>query len=68
VTAFIDDFVAGAAKSGFVTISGVRWQRLDGGKPEQRALLLRGRGVTTMVTGGATFGELRTLASALRGG
>jgi hypothetical protein len=68
VTAFLDDFVAGATKSGVVTISGVRWQRLEGGKPEQRALLLRGRGVTTMVTGSATFSELRTLASALRGG
>jgi hypothetical protein len=68
VTAFLDDFVAGASKSGVVTVSGVRWQRLEGGKPEQRALLLRGRGVTTMVTGSATFSELRTLASALRGG
>ena len=68
VPAFLDDFVAGATKSGFVTISGVGWQRLEGGKPEQRALLLRGRGVTTMVTGSATFSELRTLATALRGG
>jgi hypothetical protein len=67
-TAFVDDFVAGATRSGVVTVSGVRWQRLDGGKPERRALLLPGRGVTTMVTGSATFAELRTLASALRGG
>jgi len=68
MTAFVDSFVAGATKSGFVTISGARWQRLDGGQPEDRALVLRGKGVTTMVTGGATFGELQTLASALRGG
>jgi hypothetical protein len=68
VTAFVDDFVEGATKSGVVTISGARWQRLEGGKPEERALLLRGNGVTTMVTGSATFTELRTLAGALRGG
>lgn len=68
VPLFLDDFVAGASKFGVVTIGGVRWQRLEGGKPEQRALLLRGRGVTTMVTGSATFSELRTLASSLRGG
>jgi hypothetical protein len=68
VTAFVDGFVAGATSSGSVTISGARWRRLDGGKPEERALVLRGNGVTTMVTGSATFGELRTLASALRGG
>jgi hypothetical protein len=68
VTRFVDDFVQGATKSGAVTVSGVPWQRLEGGKPEQRALLLRGRGVTTMVTGSATFGELQTLATALRGG
>lgn len=68
VTAFVDDFVAGATKAGVVTVSGVRWQRLEGGKPEQRALLLRGDGVTTMVTGSASFGELRTLVRALRGG
>jgi hypothetical protein len=68
VPAFLDDFVAGATRSGVVTVSGVQWQRLEGGKPEQRALLLPGRGVTTMVTGSATFSELRTLAIALRGG
>lgn len=68
VAAFLDDFVQGATTSGVVTISGARWQRLEGGKPEQRALVLRGRGVTTMVAGSASFSELRTLASALRGG
>jgi Protein of unknown function (DUF4245) len=67
-SAFVGGFVAGATRSGFVTISGARWQRLEGGKPEDRALVLRGHDVTTMVTGSATFGELRTLASALRGG
>ena len=45
-----------------MTVSGARWQRLEGGKPEQRALVLRGSGVTTMVTGGASFAELRQLA------
>jgi Protein of unknown function (DUF4245) len=68
VTAFVDGFVAGATRSGVVTISGAGWERLDGGKPEQRALVLHGRGVTTVVTGSASFSELRTLATALRGG
>jgi hypothetical protein len=66
--AFIDDFVEGATKAGTETVSGAPWQRLEGGKPEQRALVLRGSGVTTMVTGSASFLELRQLASALQGG
>jgi Protein of unknown function (DUF4245) len=66
VTAFLDVFVAGATKSGEVTVSGARWQRLEGGKPELRALVLRGNGVTTLVTGSASITELRELASALR--
>jgi hypothetical protein len=66
--AFIDGHVAGASKAGVVTISGTPWQRLDGGKPERRALVLRGDGVTTMVTGSASFAELQQLASSLRGG
>jgi hypothetical protein len=66
--AFIDEHVDGAAKAGVVTVAGSPWQRLEGGKPEQRALVLRGSGVTTMVTGSASFTELRQLASALRGG
>ena len=57
--AFLDDFVAGATRSAGVTISGAPWQRLEGGKPEPRALVLRGHGVTTMVTGSASFAELR---------
>jgi Protein of unknown function (DUF4245) len=65
---FVNGFVAGASKAGVVTISGAQWQRLEGGKPELRALVLRGHDVTTMVTGSASFTELRTLASALRGG
>lgn len=68
VKAFLDDHVQGATESGSVTVSGARWQRLEGGKPEQRALVLRGSGVTTMVTGGASFTELRQLAGALKGG
>jgi hypothetical protein len=66
--AFLDDFVDGATRSGNMTVSGVAWQRLEGGKPELRALVRRGSGVTTVVTGSASFAELRQLASALRGG
>jgi hypothetical protein len=68
VGAFLDDHVQGATLSGVVAVSGASWQRLEGGKPEQRALVLRSSGVTTMVAGSATFAELRALASALRGG
>jgi Protein of unknown function (DUF4245) len=67
-SAFIDDFVEGATKAGTAQVSGAPWQRLDGGKPEARALVLRGSGVTTLVTGSASFTELRQLAAALRGG
>jgi hypothetical protein len=68
VTAFLDEFVEGATKSGSETVSGAPWQRFEGGRPELRALVLRGSGVTTMVTGSASFTELRQLASALRDG
>jgi Protein of unknown function (DUF4245) len=67
-SAFRDEFVDGARKSGDVTISGATWQRLEGGKPELRALVLRASGVSTIVTGSASFAELRQLAGALRGG
>jgi hypothetical protein len=66
-TAFLDDFTAGATKAGGVTVAGASWQRLSGGKPEPRALVLRGSGVTTIVAGSATFAELGQLAGALRG-
>lgn len=68
VTAFLDGFVEGATRSGRVSVSGASWQQLAGGAPEPRALVLRGSGVTTLVTGSASFAELRQLASALRGG
>jgi hypothetical protein len=67
-TPFLDEFVDGATRSGDVTVSGAVWQRLEGGTPELRGLVLRGSGVTTLVTGSASFAELRALASALRGG
>jgi hypothetical protein len=67
VRSFLDDHVQGAASAGIVTVSGARWQRLEGGQPEERALVLRGGGVTTMVTGSATFAELGQLAAALEG-
>jgi len=66
--AFLDEFVAGATRSADVTISGAAWERLEGGRPELRALVLRGHGVTTLVTGSASLAELRALAGALRGG
>jgi Protein of unknown function (DUF4245) len=68
VQGFLDAHVDGARRAGSVTVSGVAWQRLDDGKPETRALVLRGDGVTTLVTGSASFTELRRLAAALQGG
>jgi Protein of unknown function (DUF4245) len=66
-TPFLGEFVDGATKTGGAMVSGVLWQRLEGGKPEPRALVLRGSDVTTVVAGGASFGELQQLANALRG-
>jgi Protein of unknown function (DUF4245) len=67
VQAFLDEFVQGATKAGDVTVLGARWQRLAGGQPEQRAMVLRRTGVTTLVTGSASFAELQRLAAALHG-
>jgi Protein of unknown function (DUF4245) len=61
------EHVQGASRSGTRTVLGVPWQQLVGGQPEPRALETRGTGVTTLVTGNASFAELAQLAGALRG-
>jgi hypothetical protein len=66
--AFVDDHAAGGEDAGQVVISGGAWQRIEGGKPETRALLLRGDGVTTMVAGSASWSELTRLARSLSAG
>jgi uncharacterized protein DUF4245 len=67
VQPFLDEHAEGATSAGRVRMGAARWQRLEGGRPERRALVLRGDGVTTMVAGSATWSELTTLADALRG-
>ncbi|MGZ4609245.1 MAG: DUF4245 domain-containing protein [Actinomycetes bacterium] len=64
---FVDDFADGAKAAGRSPIGGHVWQRIEGGRPERRALVLHGTGVTTVVAGGASWGELETLARSLRG-
>ena len=68
VTAFIDDFVDGATKSGSVTISGAPWQRLDGGKPEAAGAGAARRWRHDDGDGQCHLRRAQTLASALRGG
>ncbi|MEO7980554.1 MAG: DUF4245 domain-containing protein [Sporichthyaceae bacterium] len=58
----------GATPDGTATISGLRWRRLDGGRPEKRALVLDGEAVTTVVAGGASWAELTALARSLQAG
>jgi hypothetical protein len=65
---FVDRFADGARPAGTVTVDGVTWDRIEGGEPEERALVRTSRGVTTLVAGSARWDELRELAESLRGG
>lgn len=67
VRGFLDEHVAGAGRAGAVSVGGRTWQRLTGGTPDDHALLLPDPDVTTLVTGSASFDELRALARSLRG-
>jgi hypothetical protein len=49
-------------------VEGTTWRRLEGGSPEERALVRTERGVTTMVAGSASWAELEELAATLRAG
>ena len=64
---FVDQFVADGARAGTTVIHGKRWRRVDAGHPEKRALVLDAPAVTTVVTGGASWAELRALAASLQG-
>jgi hypothetical protein len=64
---FVAQFVSGGSKAGTATIDGQRWRRIDSGHPEKRALVLDNDAVTTVVTGGASWTELRRLAASLQG-
>lgn len=65
-TAFIEDKTQGAAKTGATQrIDGRTWTRYEGDHYD--ALVLEGtEGSTTVVTGTASFGQLTTMAEALR--
>ena len=64
----VADVADGGDDAGTVTISGLRWRKVDGGRPEKHALVLDGEAVTTVVAGGASWTELRTLARSLQAG
>ena len=66
--ALVGDVADGGDYSGTVTISGLRWRKVDGGRPEKHALVLDGDAVTTVVAGGASWSELATLARSLQAG
>lgn len=65
--ALLDAVVAGARPAGSVEVAGQAWRRLEGGDPEERALVRTADGVTTMVAGSAPWPQLRTLAESLTG-
>ncbi|MFF7185349.1 DUF4245 domain-containing protein [Streptomyces sp. NPDC008222] len=65
--AFIDDASQGGhATKVTQTIGGQTWQRYSGGRYD--ALVLQGKGSTTVVTGTATFTQLTKMAEALKTG
>jgi Protein of unknown function (DUF4245) len=64
---FLNEHVAGAQDAGRVRLGSDQWQKVEGGTPEVRALVLRGEAQTTLVAGSATWAELTALATALRG-
>jgi hypothetical protein len=64
--ALVADVAGGGDDTGTVTINGLRWRKVDGGRPEKHALVLEGDAATTVVAGGASWAELRTLARALQ--
>jgi hypothetical protein len=64
---FVVQFVGDARRAGTATVAGAAWRRLEDGEPEERALVRTEGGVTTVVTGGAGWGELELLARSLRG-
>ena len=65
---FVDRFAEGAEVTGDVRIDGRAWERLEGGDPEPRALVLRDDESTTVVAGTASFDELTALAASLEAG
>jgi hypothetical protein len=65
--ALLDSVAGGARPAGTVEVAGETWRRLDGGDPEEHALVRTADGVTTVVAGSAPWSQLRTLAESLAG-
>ena len=65
--ALLDTVAAGARPAGTVDVAGQSWRRLEGGDPEERALVRSVDGVTTVVAGSAPWSQLQTLAGSLTG-
>ena len=59
------ELVGGGNDAGLVRIDGAVWRRVEGGEHAERALVLDAEPVTTVVLGGASWRELRTLAAAM---
>jgi hypothetical protein len=62
---FVDRFVPGSRADGTVRLAGRTWTRRAGGSTDDRALVLESGGVTTLVTGSASWAELAELARSL---
>jgi hypothetical protein len=62
---FVDRFVPGSRADGTERVAGRTWTRRAGGTTDDRALVLESGGVTTLVTGSASWAELRELARSL---
>jgi hypothetical protein len=58
--------VGDGSDAGRVRIHGAVWRRVEGGEHAKRALVLDAEPVTTVVLGGASWRELRTLAGAVQ--
>ncbi len=63
---FVDRFADGAERDGTVKVDGTMWRRLEGGDPEERALVRSEGEVTTVLAGSAAWDDLERLASSLR--
>ena len=62
---FVDRFVPDSRAEGTERVAGRTWTRRAGGTTDDRALVLEAGGVTTLVTGSASWAELAELARSL---
>ena len=63
--ALLDEVAAGGRSAGTVQVAGQPWRRLEGGEPEEHALVRAEDGVTVLVAGSASWRELRELAASV---